>query len=87
MRTSYSRRRGDFVYDAQTYEDSGRFFARVVNIERLDPDRTVSISADLPHVHGVTVGEAFAQLEAVVEAWINEQMRLQLPTAQTGSGA
>jgi hypothetical protein len=82
MRTSYSRRRGDFVYDVQAYEDSGRFFARVVNIERLDADRTVSISANLPHAHGVTVGEAFTQLEAVVEAWIEEQTQPRSSAAQ-----
>jgi hypothetical protein len=78
--TSYSRRRGDYRYDIAIFEtmppaSAGRFYARVVNMVRLESGHTLSTNAELQDAYGATPDEAFSRAEAEVEEWAKNQTR------------
>ena len=78
--TSHWRRRGDYLYDVDLYQATAPantiyFFARVVNLVRLESGRTVAVNAELPDQLGATLDEAFANSEAALEAWVKDQTR------------
>jgi len=78
MTTSYSRRQGDYRYDVEIHEAAppgkvGRYYARVVNMTRLESGQHVSVDAALHGEYGATPDEAFSRIEAVVEAWVKGQ--------------
>jgi hypothetical protein len=78
MRTSYTRRFGEYVYDIIVYEvtppaAAGHFCARVVNMVRLEAGQTVAVRADLQDAYGATRDEAVTQLEAAIEKWVKDQ--------------
>jgi hypothetical protein len=73
--TSCSRRRGEYLYDVDLYESAApaetvHVYARVVNLVRLESGHMVAVNAELPDQRGATLDEAFAHLEAAVEAWV-----------------
>jgi hypothetical protein len=81
LRTSYSRRRGAYTYDVETYETTppasgGRYVARVVNMVRLEAGHTVSVNIEFQPEYGATRDEAFSQMEAVVDVWVRNQTQL-----------
>jgi hypothetical protein len=51
------------------------FYARVVNLVRLESGHTVPVKAELPDQPGATLDEAFASLEAAVATWAKDQTR------------
>ena len=68
-----SRRSGEYLYDVDLYKamtpaNTVLFFARVVNMVRLESGHTVALDAELPDQPGATLDEAFAHSEAAVEA-------------------
>lgn len=72
MSASYSRRRGDYVYDIYVYEGppaKGRFCAQVLNMVRLESGQSVSVNHELHDEFGTTRDEACTKLEAAVEEW------------------
>jgi hypothetical protein len=78
MTTSYSRRQGDYRYDVEIHEAApagaaGRFYARVVNLVRLQSGVPVPVNADLHGAYGATPDEAFSRIEALVETWVKNQ--------------
>jgi hypothetical protein len=78
--TSYSRHRGEYRYDIAIYQtapsaDTGRFYAQVVNMVRLEGGQTVSINVDLQPRYGATPEEAYSALESDIEAWMKDQPR------------
>jgi hypothetical protein len=78
MPTSYSRRKGDYRYDVEIHEaappgNAGRFYARAVNMVRLESGQQVSVNADLRGEYGATPDEAFSRMEAAVEVWVRDQ--------------
>jgi hypothetical protein len=78
MTTSYSRRQGDYRYDVEIHEATppghvGRFYAKVVNLVRLEFGAPVSINAGLHAAYGATPDEAFSRIEALVETWVKNQ--------------
>ena len=78
--TSYSRKLGDYHYDIAIYEaappaNAGRFYARVVNMVRLESGRTMAVSPEFHDEYGPTADEARSRLEAAVEAWEKNQRR------------
>jgi uncharacterized membrane protein YqjE len=78
MPTSYSRREGDYLYDIDIREaappaSADRFVARVVNMVRLESGHTVLVNVELQEEKGATLDEAFSQIEAVVEAWVEDR--------------
>jgi hypothetical protein len=78
--TSYSRKRGDYRYDIAIREtippaNAGRFYARVVNLVRLESGHTVSVHAELQDAYGATPDEALSNIEASVEEWAKSQTR------------
>ena len=78
--TSYSRRRGDYRYDVAICEttppaNAGRFYAKVVNMVRLESGHTVSVHAELQDAYGATPDEALSNIEASVEEWAKNQAR------------
>jgi hypothetical protein len=80
IHTSYSRRRGDYRYDVAIYEttpfaNACRFYARVVNMERLESGNTASVNPELQDAYGATRDEAYSRLEAAVEEWVKDQTR------------
>jgi hypothetical protein len=79
---SYSRRRGDYLYDVAVYAahtpaNPDRCYAQVMNMVRLEAGHTVSVDAELPDTYGATLDEAFSTIEAAVEEWVKEQTRSQ----------
>jgi hypothetical protein len=75
MTTSYSRRQGAYSYDVEVHEAAppgnvGRYYARVVNMVRLESGHQVTVNADLRGEYGATPDEAFSRLEAAVAAWV-----------------
>jgi hypothetical protein len=80
MITSYSRRRGDYMYDIQirdasTPEVSGSFCAHVMNMMRFESGRTVFVDAALRDEYAATLHEALSKVEAALEAWVRDQTR------------
>jgi hypothetical protein len=78
MCTSYSHRKGDYVYDVRIDEipapsNAVRFSAHVVNMVRLASGHTAAVLAELPDQHGTTRDEAFAHIDAAVAAWVKGQ--------------
>jgi hypothetical protein len=78
MCTSRSRRIGKYLYDVDLYgaatpTNRVHFYARVVNLVRLESGRTVMVHAKLPDQPGATLDEAFANIEAAVEGWAKDQ--------------
>jgi hypothetical protein len=78
MTTSYSRRQGDYLYDIEIHEaappgTAGRFYARVVNMVRLESGQPVSVAVDSHGAYGAAPDEAFSRIEALVEAWVKDQ--------------
>jgi hypothetical protein len=78
--TSRSRRRGEYLYDVDLYKavtpaNTVFFFARVMNMVRLESGHTVAVDAELPDQPAATLDEAFANSEAAVEAWAKDQTR------------
>jgi hypothetical protein len=76
--TSRSRRQGAYLYDVDLYEatapaNTPSFFARVVNMVRLQSGHIVAVHAELPDQRGATLDEAFSHIEAAVEAWVAHQ--------------
>jgi len=76
--TSYSRGKGDYRYDIAIYETTppaiaGRFYARVVNMVRLESGQTVSVNAELQDAFGPTPDEAYSRLQTAVEEWVDGQ--------------
>ncbi len=51
------------------------FYARVVNMVRLESGHTTAVNAELQDQPGATLDEAFANSEAAVEAWVKGQAR------------
>ena len=77
MPTSYSRRQGDYCYDVETHESAppgrvNRFYAKVVNLIRLESGDRVPVNAHPHGAYGATPDEAFSRVEAVVEAWVKQ---------------
>jgi len=75
MCTSYSHRKGDYVYDGRIDEipapsNAVRFSAHVVNMVRLASGHTAAVNAELPDQHGTTRDEAFAHIDAAFAAWV-----------------
>jgi hypothetical protein len=80
VRTSYSRRKGDYAYDVEVHEvlspaTAGRYCAQVVNMVRRHAGDTMSVDPGLPDVYGATPDEAFSKIEAAVETWVKDQTR------------
>jgi hypothetical protein len=79
-RTSYSRRRHDYLYDIEIHETAHpataarRFCAHVVNMVRLESGATVSVVPDVSDQYAATRAYAVMKLEAAVNAWVEEQM-------------
>jgi hypothetical protein len=78
---SYLRRRGEFLYDIETYEATPagaarRFDARVVSMVRLESGQTVSVTADLRNAHGATCDEPFSKIDAAIQEWVKDRTRL-----------
>jgi hypothetical protein len=76
--TSYSRRKGEYRYDVEIHEAAppgnvGRFYAKVVNLVRLEAGQQVSVNVDLHGAYGATPDEAFSRIEAVLDAWMKDQ--------------
>jgi hypothetical protein len=76
--TSYSRRRGEYVYDIEVFETAapataGPFYARVVNMVRREAGHDVSVNAELQDAYGATPDEAVSRIEAAVEKWVKDQ--------------
>jgi hypothetical protein len=85
--TSYSRHRGDYVYDVGLYERpapgvDGRFYAQVLNMVRLESGQTVAVNAEFQDALGGTPDEAFSKLEAAVEKWVKDQVPDEPPFAR-----
>jgi hypothetical protein len=77
MRTSYSRRRSDYLYDIEIREApdaaaARRFSARVVNLVRLTSGATESVKADVPDQHAATRADAVVKIEAAVDRWVKK---------------
>ena len=57
-RITYSRRRGDYVYDIDMYEPApasgDRFFAQAVNMVRAASGEIVAINAEIPGAYRAT---------------------------------
>jgi hypothetical protein len=71
MHTSYSRRRGDFIYDVSIdpvvrSTNQSAFSARALNVARLADGEPVPVGISIEEL-GATVGEAVAKLEATIE--------------------
>jgi hypothetical protein len=78
MTTSYSRRQGDYRYDVEIHEAAppghvGRFYAKAVNLVRLESGQQVEVNVDLHGAYGATPDEAFSRIEALVETWVKNQ--------------
>ena len=78
MTTSYSRRQGDYQYDIEIHEAAppghvNRFYAKVVNLVRLESGQQVAVNVDLHGAYGATPDEAFSRIEALVETWVKTQ--------------
>jgi hypothetical protein len=93
MRTSYSRRRGDYGYDIEVHEATAprgtaeQFYARVVNLVRQDSGETVSINAELQDAYGATRDVAVSRIETALAAWVKDQTRPKLSHARHGTSA
>jgi hypothetical protein len=80
MCTSYSLRKGDYLYDVEIYEDPTpgngvRFYAQVLNMGRLESGRTVAFAPDVQDESGITRDEAFSKIDAAIETWVKDQTR------------
>jgi hypothetical protein len=77
VRTSYSRRKSDYLYDIEIREvadaaSARRFCARVVNLVRLKSGATESVNADVPDQHAATRADAVVKVEAAVDRWVKK---------------
>jgi hypothetical protein len=81
MRTSYSRRQGDYAYDIQVHDVARpvnadhRFCAIVVNLVRREAGQTISVNAGPQDAYGVTPDEAVSRIETTVETWVHRHTR------------
>ena len=80
MTTSYPLDRATYIYDvnirrAAQPPNAGCFYAKAVNIVRVESGQTVSVNAGLHNEYGATPDEAFSKIERAVEAWAQRQTR------------
>jgi hypothetical protein len=75
VNTSYSGRRGDYIYDLGVQGlVNGRFVASVLKLERIAATGTVAVyTADIREAYGATFSAAIANLEAAIAEWVKKQ--------------
>jgi hypothetical protein len=78
MDSSYSRRRGGYVYDIEIHETrpptmAGRFCAHLVNRVQREAGGTVTVNSDFHDEYGPTRGDAVLKIEAAMEQWVKKQ--------------
>jgi hypothetical protein len=73
--SSYSRRRGEYVYNIDVYESvhavtADHFRAHVMNMVLLEAGQTVLVNPDLQDEYGPTPQRALSRIEHAVDEWM-----------------
>jgi hypothetical protein len=72
---SYARRREEYRYDLVIHDagppaPAGHFYARVLNMVRLESGHAVVIAVNFQDTYAATRHEAVSRMEEAIDAWI-----------------
>jgi hypothetical protein len=79
--SSYSRRRGEYVYNIDICESAraataDHFRAHVIDMVLLESGQTVSVNPDLQDEYGPTPQRALSRIERAVDEWVKDHTPL-----------